>query len=107
MEQGNIITTSEYYELIQKSSQDKNFAGLVGCNLTNVQFKGKHIGGSSINLTKTILSGLDLSEFEFPSVILTEANLNNADLELIRKVNLKKLIFGSLNELVNRKSWQY
>ncbi len=27
-------------------------------------------------------------------------------LELIRKVNIKKLIFGSLNELMNRKSWR-
>ena len=82
MMEANIITTTEYYELIKQSSHSKNFIGLVGKNLTKVKLENKSFGNCNLNLTKTILSGLDLSEFNFTRAILNEANLDNSDLYL-------------------------
>jgi uncharacterized protein YjbI with pentapeptide repeats len=80
--EANIVTTTEYYELIKESSQSKDFTGLVGKDLTKVKFLKNSFGNCNLNLTKTILSGLDLSEFNFTWAILNEANLDNCDLYL-------------------------
>ena len=77
--EANTITTTEYYELIKESLQCKNFIGLVGKDLTNVKFERKSFGNSNLNLSKAVLSGLDLSEFNLVSAILNEANLENCD----------------------------
>lgn len=87
--EANTITTTEYYELIKESLQCKNFIGLVGKNLTNVKFERKTFGNSNLNLSKTILSGLDLSEFNFVWAILNEANLDSCDLYLADLSNVK------------------
>lgn len=76
----NIITTTEYYELIQESRNYKDFIGLVGKDLSKVKFKKKSFGACNLNLSRTKLSGLDLSEFNFGSAVLNEANLDNCDL---------------------------
>ena len=83
--EANIITTTEYYELIKESSQSKNFIGLVGKDLTNVNFERKTFGNSNLNLSKTALSGLNLSEFNFVSAILNEANLDSCDLYIFKR----------------------
>ena len=49
----NIITTTEYYELVKESQQTKNFIGLTGKNLTKVSFEKKYFGTHNLNLFKT------------------------------------------------------
>ncbi|BAZ45292.1 pentapeptide repeat protein [Chondrocystis sp. NIES-4102] len=64
---------------------------MVGKNLTKVKFEKKFFGAINLNLSKTILSELDLSEFNFGTAILREANLDNCDLYLadLSRVNFQ------------------
>ena len=71
----NVLTTEQYYQLVAENRNTQDFTGLVGLDLTQVEFRNKNFEFSRPNLSHAVLSGLNLSKFSLTSAKLTNANL--------------------------------
>ncbi len=87
----NILTTEQYYQLVAENRNTQDFTGLVGLDLTQVEFGNKNLEFPRPNLSHAILSGLNLSKFSLNYAKLTNTNLDNVDLYAanLQKANLK------------------
>lgn len=61
----NVLTTEQYYQLVAENRNTQDFTGLVGLDLSQVEFRTKNFELSRPNLSHTILSGSNLSKFNF------------------------------------------